>query len=380
MITNRLMETAPALLERWMREYYFTTDIDIGSSGVESFSMAELRKLLRITPDELDRIVFNDSHTIGNPELRAALARRFGGGDPGRVMATQGSSEAIFLTMNAMLRTGDEVVVMDPSYQQLFAMAESLGCRLKHWPLRDERAFAPDIEELEGLISSHTRMIVVNFPHNPTGVTISREDQARLIEMAARVGAYLIWDGAFAELTYDEPPLPDPSLYYERAISFGTLSKAYGLPGLRVGWCFASPDILSRFAHLRDYTILHLSPLVEFIAQRAIENAEMLLDIRLQQARANRRILADWVEEQDEAVSWVSPRGGVCAFLRLNEVTDVEALCRHLADVYNTLLVPGICFNRPRHVRLGFGCSTPRLEAGLSNLSILLKARSRAAH
>src|SRR5262245_55862328 len=119
------MEIAPALLEDWMRQYYFDTDIDIGSSGVESFSFSELRELLNLSQEDLDRVTFDDSRTLGGPELREAIAERWANCDSDRVMATHGSSEGIFLAMNTLLRPGDEVITAWPAYQQLFAMAES---------------------------------------------------------------------------------------------------------------------------------------------------------------------------------------------------------------------------------------------------------------
>jgi aspartate/methionine/tyrosine aminotransferase len=275
--------------------------------------------------------------------------------------------------MNALLSAGDEVVVLDPSYHQLHSTVEALGCRLKRWRLRPEQRFAPDVEEARKLIGPLTRMVVVNFPHNPTGTSLSIEEQNELIKATAEVGAYLLWDAAFAEITYDSPPLPQPNLRYDRSISVGTLSKSYGLPGLRVGWCLAAPEVLARCAHLRDYITLHLSPLVELIARRVIEGADSLLDIRVRQARVNLEILTAWANEHRDFIEWVRPHGGVCAFLRLPNVTDVEAFCHHLARTSRVLLVPGTCFNYPEHVRLGFGGATSALEEGLSYLSVLLK-------
>src|SRR5205085_1568196 len=163
----------------------------------------EIRQMLGLTEADLDRVVFRDSQSFGEPGLRNAITRRWANGDAERIMVTHGSSEAMFLLMHALLRAGDEVIVIDPAYQPLFAIA--------------------------GLV-------------------------------------------------YEQPPLPDPASRYERAISLGTLSKAYGLPGLRVGWCIASPEVLSQCIHLRDYMTLYMSPLIEVIARAAIENADRLLD------------------------------------------------------------------------------------------------------
>ncbi|HEY0604369.1 MAG TPA: capreomycidine synthase [Herpetosiphonaceae bacterium] len=374
------MEIAPALLEYWLRDRYFTTELDISSSGVENFSFAELRDLVGITHDDLDQIVFRDSRSYGGPELRAAIAQRWGNGDPEHVMATHGSSEALFLIMQALLRPGDEVIVLDPVYHALYAVAEAIGCRLKIWRLRFEDQFVPDTTELRRLLSPQTRMVVVNFPHNPTGASVTLAQQAEIIEAVSEVGAYLIWDGAFTEITYDAPPLPDPTLAYHRAISVGTLSKAYGLPGLRVGWCIAAPEVLDRCIQLRDYMTLHLSPMVELIAQRAIEHADRLLKPHLDQARTNLALLEEWVAQHPAEVEYVRPKGGVSAFLRLPAVADTEAFCDDLASTQRVLLVPGNCFNHPEFVRIGFGGPTAELREGLARISEALRVFGQQAH
>jgi capreomycidine synthase len=367
------MKIAPALLEYWLRNYYFNCSFDISCSGVENFSLGELRELLQLSQAEMDRVVFRDSESLGAPGLRQALADHWGDGDPDCVMATHGSSEAQFLVMNALLRRGDEVVVLEPSYQPLYSIAESIGCKLRPWHLRFEQGFRPDLGEARSLIGPRTAMVILNFPHNPTGATLTLTEQSELLEAVKRAGAYLVWDAAFAGLVYDSPPLPDPYRQYEKCISLGTLSKAYGLPGLRVGWALASPEVLAQCIQLRDYITLYLSPLVELIAQRAIEQSDRLLKLRLQQARTNLTTLTEWCAEHRELVDYVPPQGGVSAFLRLPGVANVEEFCHRLAGEYRTLLVPGSCFKQPSFVRLGFGGAAAELEGGLSRFSALLR-------
>jgi capreomycidine synthase len=355
-----------------MRHYYFAVDLDLGSSGVEDYSLAELRRLLGIEWEDLDAIVFHDSETLGGARLRQAIAARWTGGDVQRVMATHGSSEANFLIMNALLEPGDEVVVTDPLYPQLFLVAEALGCTFKRLPLRAEDGFRPDIERLCAMIGPSTRMVVLNFPHNPTGAHITAEEQRAVVDACARTGAYLVWDGAFTEIIYDAPPLPDPAGLYERALSMGTLSKTYGLPGLRVGWCLAAPEILGQLIRVRDYITLHLSPLVERIASRAIEETDLLVGPRREQCRRNRELVHRWCAEHAEDVLWTPAQGGSCMFPRLLTVPDVEAFCRRLAEESRVMLVPGVCFGHPQHVRLGFGGRTEAVAEGLRRLDRML--------
>ncbi len=366
-------ELPPALLERWMRDFYFACEADIGSSGVQDFPMSELWALLDLDPSDIDGVVFHDSQTLGGDGLRSAIAGRWLAGDESRVMATHGASEATFLLMHGLLRPGDEVVVTEPIYQQLYAIAEAIGCRIVHWPMRPENAFRPDLRELRSLVGPKTRLVVVNFPHNPTGVDLDPAERREVLEVVSRAGAHLLWDAAFGELTHDQPPLaPAEILAYERALVTGTLSKAYGLPGLRVGWCLAAPALLERMVHVRDYVTLHLSPLVELIAERAIRHGDRLVGLRLAQARSNLSYLERWVGEQDGAVEWYKPQGGVTAFPRLHGFEDTEPLCRRLANEHGVLLVPGNCFGHPAHVRLGFGGASRELEIGLTVLESCL--------
>lgn len=211
-------------------------------------------------------------------------------------------------------------------------------------------------------------MLVCNFPHNPTGTSISAEQQQQIISLARENGLHLLWDAAFAELVYESDPLPEPGQWYDQAISIGTLSKAYGLPGLRVGWCIASPATLERCVRLKDYTTLHLSPLVELIARKSIEHSRVLLQRGLRQAKANREMLEQWIQHLAGRVEWVVPQGGVCAFPRIGGNEDVDKICRDLALKHGILLVPGSCFDHPRFVRLGFGGPSALFEQGLSRL------------
>ncbi|MER7672500.1 capreomycidine synthase [Kitasatospora sp. NPDC096128] len=362
------MQVDEALLEEWMRRYYFATEFDLGSSGVHPYTFAEVRALTGLTHDEMDNVGFEDSWTFGGPDVRRAVADRFAGGAVDRVMVTHGSSEAIFLSMCALLRAGDEVVVLDPAYQQLHGVATALGCTLRRWHLRFDRGFRPDLDELRELVTRRTRMIVVNFPCNPTGSTLAPQEQRELVAIAARSGCYLVWDGAFTELTYDQDPLPDPGGWYDRTVSFGTLSKAYGLPGLRVGWCLAAPEVLDRCARVRDYVSLHLSPMVELVAERVVRHGDALVGRRRDLATANRAVLAGWIAERPRQVAWVPPAGGVSSFVHLPEVADVEDFCRWLAHEHRILLVPGTCFGHQGHARLGFGAPAEELRRGLDLL------------
>jgi capreomycidine synthase len=353
-----------------MRSYYHEVDYDIGSSGVRDLSMAELCTICDFDLSELKGLVFRDSESFGGAGLRAALADRWTDGDIDPVMVTHGSSEAIYLVMHLALEPGDEIIVIDPAYQQLYDIARWRGCRATPWPLRAGDGFAVDMPRLRELARRRPRMIAVNFPHNPTGVSITREEQDELIAIAAECGAWLVWDNAFGEMTYTAEPLPLPRDRYDKCICFGTLSKSYGLAGLRVGWVLAPPDLLARMALLRDYIALYVSPVLEFFAEAAVRNADRIVELQRGHASTNRQRLLDWAATVPDLIRVAPPQGGVTAFVELPDQPDVTRLCRELAERYRVLLDPGECFGDAfgRYARLGFGGSTTELTTGLSRL------------
>ena len=215
----------------------------------------------------------------------------------------------------------------------------------------------------------------MNFPQNPTGASLVRTACEGCSTAPIESALYVLWDAAFTELTYGGDALPDVSTCYPRGISFGTFSKAFGLPGLRFGWCIAPADVLDACVHIRDYTTLHLSPLIELLAHRVIQNIDDFLEPRLRQATENRAILLDWVNATD-SVSLAPPVGGVAAFPRLDNFVNTDEFCEELFRKQRVLVVPGSCFGCPGHIRLGFGGAAGELVAGLDRLGSALSTRS----
>ncbi|MBB4787159.1 capreomycidine synthase [Streptomyces rapamycinicus] len=364
---------APPILEEWYRRYLDRAELDISSSGVQPYSFAELRRIAGIGHDELDGIVMDDSTSQGSPELRQAIADRYAGGRREHVMVTHGSSEAIALTLGTLLEPGDRVVLSDSLYHSLGHFARERGCEIRTLPLGElsDGAFPDSV--LRDTIGPGTKAVVANFPHNPTGLSLSGTGYRAFLDRVADAGALLVWDAAFAEITHGADPLPNPEMLYPHTVSYGTFSKVYGLPGLRFGWCIAPPELIERTFPLRDRTTLFLSPLVERIALHAVRAAPRLIGPRVEQARHNLELMDRWVERHADVVAWQRPHGGVCGLLELPHVADVERFCLELLDRTGTLLVPGTAFDLPHGVRLGFGGAEKEFAAGLDRLSGFLR-------
>ncbi|GAA2207637.1 aminotransferase [Nonomuraea monospora] len=358
------MTSAPALLEQWYRDHLCPDALDISSSGVPPITMAELRALTGITPEALDAVRFEDSHSLGSPPLRQAVADAWAGGDAARVLIGQGSNEAVFLLLHTLLEPGDDVVAMSPIYHAYGSALRSAGCRVRHWAVRPEDGADLDLDELERLVLPGTRAVLVNLPHNPSGVTVSPAGQARIVEIAAARGAYLVWDNAFAELVHDGEPLTDVAQLYERAFSVGTLSKCYGLPGLRIGWCVGPPAVLDRTVGLRDTTTLFCSTLTEFLAAHAVRHRKKLSGHFAELVGKGRDVFLHWARSSDAVESFTPPMGGVTSLVRFRGTPDATELCVRLARA-GVLLVPGRAFGAPAWARLGYAVPGDELGHGL---------------
>ncbi|WP_354383851.1 capreomycidine synthase [Streptomyces sp. PvR034] len=370
------------MLEEWYRRHLGPDIHDISSSGVHPYTFAEIRDLCRIPAADLDEIVMDDSVSQGGAGIRRAIADRYAGGDADRVLVTHGSSEAIALTLSTLLHPGDRVVVQEGIYHSLGHYPRAAGCEVVELPAASVRDGEIDPDVLVELVTPGTAAVIVNFPHNPSGVTLSPRGLKELTARTAAAGAVLVWDAATAEIAHRWDVLPDPGVEGGNTVSYGTLSKTFGLPGLRVGWAIAPKELLTATFPLRDRTTLFLSPLVELVAERAVRHADALIGARAAEARGNLALLTDWMEEHAELVRWTPPEGGVCALPVFRELEraaagpgEVERFCLELLARHRTLLVPGTAFGSPHGARLGFGGPQESFRAGLDGLSRFLRTR-----
>lgn len=368
-----LAQYPPAHLENWYRFNYFNNEIDISGSGVEDYSFAEMRALAGIQVDDLDQLMMHDTPTVGEPTLRQVIADTYGDGDADKVMVCNGSNEALQLVIRSILQPGDELITLRPCYHCHDKIAESMGCKVQAWQLDSDQGFEVSLDELKQSITPNCKAMVLNFPHNPSGTSITQQQLDKVIELAKQHDLYLVWDAAFQTLVYDQPPLRDPILDYSKAISVNTFSKAHGLPGLRFGWFIAPQQVIAGAVRQKDYGNLFVSPVIEVLACKVLQNVEKFTLPRYHQAKENRELVDNWVSEQAGQVSWNKPAGGVCSLLQLPASLQDEEFCTGLLKRYGVLLVPGSCFGCPGYVRLGFGGNQKDLEEGLNRLSIALQ-------
>ncbi len=356
------------------------TPYDIAESGI--FPMT-VRELLDFEPAaERERILarlldlrLGYSEAPGTFELRSAIAATYRDTRPEEILVTTGAIEANFLLFNVLLEPGDHVVAVHPAYQQLYSVPRAIGCDVALWELRPEKGFRFDLDELERLVTPRTRLIVINTPHNPTGAMLSAEDLRRIDRLACSVGARVLCDEAYRwlEIPGGEPLAPPLRNLGGVGISVGTLSKPFGLPGLRIGWIAGPVDLVARCWAVRDYVSLSPGKLNDALAVLALKHRERIVERTQAIVARNLEAAGAWVAEHAGVVSWKPPRGGLLALLRYElDMTSLD-LANHLAEKYGVMLAPGSAFGIENHLRIGIGQEPETFAEGLRRTAACLK-------
>ncbi|MDZ4803957.1 MAG: pyridoxal phosphate-dependent aminotransferase [Candidatus Eisenbacteria bacterium] len=300
----------------------------------------------------------------GHPALRAAIAKRYGvSGNEALPLA--GTSLGIFLVAAALLSPGDHVLVEQPAYEAMIRVPEALGAVVDRFERRFEEGWVVDPDRVVAALHPKTRMIAISNLHNPTGVRLSPEVEAALVDLAARRGITLFLDEVYRDFL--EEPVGTAYAASGPVVIASSLTKVYGLGGLRAGWLIGPPDILARAARVVD--LLHVNdpaPMLPFVLAGFVA-AERLRERHLALSREGRSILDNWMRRHPE-FGWVPPDGGLCSFPRLPGGCTGTHVHERLLREEATLVVPGHYFEDDRHIRLGVGGGPAALAGGLEAL------------
>jgi aspartate/methionine/tyrosine aminotransferase len=355
-----------------MTTYELQVRWDIAESGVYPLTTRELLDLLPPGEREAELARLLDlrlgySEACGSAELRELIAATYDDTSPDQVLVTTGAIEANFLLFNVLLSPGDRVVVVDPAYQQLQSVPRGIGADVALWRLRAENDFRFDLDELRALAIPGTRMIVINSPHNPTGAMLSAEELQEIYNLAEERDAWILGDEAYRWLDLPgNPPLAPPLRNLgPRAISVGTFSKPFGLPGLRIGWIAAPDDIAHRCWGLRDYVSLSPGKLNDALAVLAFRHRDQNAARTRAIVAENLPVAARWFAENADLVSWTPPRGGLLALMKYALDMPSLELANRLAEDYSVMLAPGSAFGYEGYLRIGVGQGPEIFAKGL---------------
>lgn len=353
------MRMEPFGLERFFARHEFTVRHNLAASDVEGMRLDAVLALADPETAVLWRdLALRYTEPAGHPLLRQEIAS-LDGLEAGDILVCTGAGEAIFLALHALLGPGDHAVVVWPAYQSLHEVARAAGASVSLVELRHGERWQLDLAELQAALRPETRVVAVNFPHNPTGAHITPADMAALVAICEARGITLLSDEVYRFLEYDaDDRLPAAAALGERSVSIGVMSKSFALAGLRIGW-LATRDraLLARAAELKDYTTICNAGPSEILALIALRAREAVLSRSRAIVAANVAAARDLFARHAEHLEWVEPRAGSVAFPRLRHPeADADRWVEGLIEAEGVLLLPGSLFGAGHdHFRIGLG-------------------------
>ena len=358
-------------LERYFARWEFAVEHLLCASDVQAYPMSEL---LALADDETralwDGLELGYTESTGHPLLRREIAALYETIEPDDVLTFAGAEEAVFCLANVLLGPGDHAIVTWPAYQSLYEVGRAAGADVTLHELHESDGWAINVDRLRAQVTPATRLIVVNLPHNPTGMLADRATYDAIVAIAAESGAHLLVDEVYRGLEFDQADrLPTGADALDRGISLGVMSKAYALAGLRIGWLATRDrELLARLAAFKDYTTICSSAPSEILSIIALRASDRVLARSRGIVAANLELLDAFFDDWVDRFAWVRPRGGSIGFARLTVPgIRIDDWAGELVQTEGVLLVPGSVFEYPgNHFRIGFGrTDLPEALSGL---------------
>jgi aspartate/methionine/tyrosine aminotransferase len=360
-------------LERYFARWEFAVEHLLCASDVQGYAMADL---LALADDESrglwEGLTLGYTESTGHPLLRREIASLYDGVDADDVLVFAGAEEAIFCLVNVTMGPGVHAIVTWPGYQSLYEVARATGAEVTLHQLHEADGWALDLARLRAQVTPSTRLIVVNAPHNPTGMLPDRATFDGLLAIAEEAGAALVVDEVYRELEFDPSRrLPAAVEASSRGVSVGVMSKSYAMAGLRIGWLASHDrDLLARCAAFKDYTTICSSAPSEVLALIGLRARDVVLARSRGIVEANLERLDAFFEDWGDRFTWVRPKAGSIGFPRLTAPgVDIDTWAASLVEAEGVLLLPGSQFGvGGNHFRIGFGrtdlpVALDRLEA-----------------
>lgn len=362
--------------EIWLDKYENDCDYNLSETCVSPMNLHQLQEVLDINEDIADNIMnlkLDYGAITGSERLRTAISGLYTGISADRVTVTHGGIGANSLFLLSYVNPGDHVITTAPSYLQSTLLPESIGAEITTLSFTDSNDWRLDIDALRAAVRPETAMICLTNPNNPTGMVLSDEELDQIVEIARSVNAWLLIDEAYRGLTYDAPHFRKAACeVYEKGISTGTMSKTFSTAGIRLGWIAGPKEVIDHLNHVRDFHIISVGCIDDYIASLILENKERILERNINICRKNLELVTQFVN-QEKHLSMIPPEAGTTAFPAYDMEMGSEELCLRLLREKSVLLVPGSAFESEGHFRLGFGKPYEIIENGLLAFSDWLK-------
>ncbi len=361
-------------LEYFQSQFERTVDYNLADSSVKCLTTREW-----LTGDEAEQLLSTGLYypeVNGTALLRERIASLYAGADAGNVLVTVGAAQANSLICNTLLEAGDEVIVISPGYRQVWGLAKNLGCNVIEFQLRPEDHWRPDLDRLAALTSDKTKLIAVVNPNNPTGTIFTDQEMQRIVEICERCGAWLHADEVYQGTELESAAKETPSFWrrYDKLICTNSLSKAYGLAGLRIGWAVAAPEMIEALWRWHEYAVIAAAGPSMKLAEIALQPAKraMLLECQRQLSRTGHDILSKWAAQQEGRFLVQTPAATSIAFVGYDfEMPSVE-LAHHIRQKASVLVAPGAYLGTEHHLRITVGYDPEKVSAALERIGAVV--------
>ena len=357
-------------MERMQSTWEHRVKYDLSESGLEALTLGDAVRDL----DALRTERLGYANGMGRDQTRALVAAFHPEATRDNVLITTGTSEANFLALATLVGPGDEVVILMPNYMQLHGIARGLGAKVKEVWLREEWGWRIDLDALRAAVTTRTKVVCICNPNNPTGQLLTAAEVLDVATIVERTGTWLLADEVYRGA---ERVAQETATFYgqhDRIIVTGGLSKAYGLPGLRIGWIVAPPERVAAAWAMKDYTTIAPATLSELLAEIALARREQLLKRARYLLNERWPILESWAAAHAQELQWVAPAAGAICFFGYSFPIESSEFVDRLITEWSTMVVPGAHFNAERHLRIGFGMPTHTLRGGLEAIDRALVA------
>lgn len=353
------MKIPPFKLEEFWKKYEFTAPYLLCCSDAESWKLNEILELADPESKKLwESLSLGYTQSPGLPILRQEIARLYSLIDSDQILTLAGAEEGIYCSMRTLIEPGDHVIVIDPCYQSLSTLPQSFGADITRIVLDSKNHWQLDLEEVKKAFRSDTKLLILNYPHNPTGAVLGKEVFEGLIELARERGTYIFCDEVYRYLEIDEAKrLPSIVDAYDKGIALNVMTKAFGLAGLRIGWLVTKDiDFLQRVSSYKLYTSICNSAPSEILALMALRAKDKILKRNRKVMLENLKILESFIKRHQKLLSWVPPQSGTMAVLELLLPIPIEKFSEELVEKMGVLIMPGNVFDLPGNFfRIGFG-------------------------
>ncbi len=354
-------------VEQWMTKYEGYAKYNLTDTCAKSFSLCDLLNLESLNTDE---IILDYGEITGDTRLKKEILKLYTSGTVDNITVAQGCSQANDIVIDTLLNPKDHVISFSPGYQQYFELPALLGCEVRIIETKEENNWIPDIDEIKGAIQENTKMIIFNNPNNPTGFYLDDAYFKSLIDICSKKKIYILCDEVYKD--WSNPVNHSISDLYELGISTSSLSKYFGLAGLRLGWIKANLNIIEAINIRRDYSIISTGQLIDALAKNALKHADVILKNTNEYIEENKKNLTRWLKTHPK-FHVVLPKEGTVCFLGYDYDIPSNLLCERLLFETGVFFVPGICFDMDGYLRFGLAKDPKMIQEGLEVFGVFMQ-------